>query len=899
MKNEKWFMLDIGQVEKKLKTNAASGLSRKAARSRWNKTTGSFLIPQVKSPLQMFGALFGDFSLVLLLLCAVFALFFDDFQNGISVLAISLIYIVVSFLLYFRTQRTLESMQACFRPMARVIRGGKLYYVDFSRIVLGDVLLFERGDVVGADVRLVTTDALRVRMQTDPDTYVLLEKYAGTAPRPNENDPTKLVNMLHAGSVIESGNARGIVTAIGKYTYLAAKTGGIPEHGADEIPPSLKRLKRFYSRLGMISLLCVLPFCIFSLVISHLNHGEVLLSSAFLAAMAIASSTMPQLALTVYKAFFTVKLRQAVCGKVPSVVRSASALDRLYRSDYLFVLDGAALSDGRMHFDKALTFDGEVQQYDIPSPSVSMLCNLTAVYCMAEKRSLSVGVDETDSVSEALGEFCKISHVDQGALVIRYPNLAYFPGNADGVLDSVRYFEHGNEKWISLSVLDILHTCREVIVHGQPQALNADGLARLQKMRQQYMAQGKRVMILSTWEPKREVRCFVGMLVLRDGQDTAMLKKIDTLRKMGMRPIFFVADQQDERLPKMPSEIFSLPGVSVQTLKQKGQGVTHGFGQYMRYDHVQEEDVLRLMRALQERKKRVAVLAFSDAMPRVLDAAEAVISCAAVRADLTGRLDEEVRVMELDGTKSSASCLQTLKAKADVLVARPHGGHGGLGALISLRRMALSSYQNLSAFFVYTLCAQFMRLRAVALPMLFGTVSLDARHILVCSFIIDLVALILFTGRQTYTVTRVSEYDGFFDYVKAHKPLWNASTVGTLLLVFLPQIMGWIGWIGPYHFKVEFSFSSILYMHLAALFIFLVGRPRSLREMFDYKGFWALVGGILAFLTLCFVIEPFGVLFDVMTNPLAYVLLSFVPPLAFFVLYFVLDTRKKMGNPKK
>ncbi len=899
MKNEKWFMLDVGQVEKKLKTNAASGLPRKAARSRWNRATGSFLIPQTKSPLRMLGELFSDFSLVLLMLCAVFALFFDDFQSGISVLVISLVYVAVSFLLYYRTQCTLESMQACFRPMARVIRGGKLYYVDFSRVVLGDVLLLERGDVVAADLRLVTSDSLRVRMRTDRDTYVLLEKYAGGMVRPNENDVTKLVNMLHAGSVIESGNARGIVTAIGKYTYLAAKTGGIPEQRTDEIPNSLKRLKRFYSKLGMISLLCVLPFCLISLVISYFNRGEVLLSAAFLAAMAIASSTLPQLALTVYKAFFAVKLRQAVRGEAPSAVRSAAALDRLYRSDYLFVLDGAALSDGRMHFDKALTFEGEVRQYDVPSPSASMLGMLTALYCMAEKRSLSIGMDETDSVSEALAEFCKVCRVDQGALAIRYPNLTYFPGNAGGALDSVRYFDHGNERWISLSRLDILHECGEAIVHGHPQPLRADGVERLQKTRRQYMAEGKRVMILSTSDPKSGMRCFVGMLVLHDGRDLALLKKVDGLRRMGLRPIFFVADKQDEKLPKMPGEILSLPGVSAKELKQQGRSMTYGFGQYMRYDDVEEEDVLGLLQALQERKKHVAVLGFSDAMPHVLEAADTVISCSTVRTDMFGHLDEEIRVMELDGTKTSASCLQTLKEKADILIARPHGGHGGLGALISLRRMALSSYQNLSAFFVYTLCAQFMRLRAVALPMLFGTVWLDARHILVCSFVIDLVALILFTRRQTYTVARVSEYEGFFDYVKAHKPLWNASTVGTLFLVFLPQVMDLLAWIGPYYFKVEFSFSAILYLHLAALFIFLIGRPKNPREMFYHKGFWALVGGTLVFLLLCFVIEPFGVLFDVMENPPAYALLALVPTIAFFVTYFFLDAKKMAGKIKK
>ena len=48
MKNEKWFLFDIPQIEKKLKTNAASGLSRKAARSRWSRNSGSLLLEKRK-----------------------------------------------------------------------------------------------------------------------------------------------------------------------------------------------------------------------------------------------------------------------------------------------------------------------------------------------------------------------------------------------------------------------------------------------------------------------------------------------------------------------------------------------------------------------------------------------------------------------------------------------------------------------------------------------------------------------------------------------------------------------------------------------------------------------------------------------------------------------------------
>jgi len=65
--NEKWFLLPVGDIEKKLKTNAASGLTVKAARSRVRKDEPFFKIRK-KSIGMLIVELFFDFSLLLLTL---------------------------------------------------------------------------------------------------------------------------------------------------------------------------------------------------------------------------------------------------------------------------------------------------------------------------------------------------------------------------------------------------------------------------------------------------------------------------------------------------------------------------------------------------------------------------------------------------------------------------------------------------------------------------------------------------------------------------------------------------------------------------------------------------------------------------------------------------------------
>ena len=108
MKNEKWFLLGVNQIEQKLKTNAASGLSRKAARSRVNKEAGSvFLVPRMSFG-QILKDIFADFSLIFLLLTTMLALFFEELRMGLTVTVLLLLYLVTLGFFYYRSRRMME-----------------------------------------------------------------------------------------------------------------------------------------------------------------------------------------------------------------------------------------------------------------------------------------------------------------------------------------------------------------------------------------------------------------------------------------------------------------------------------------------------------------------------------------------------------------------------------------------------------------------------------------------------------------------------------------------------------------------------------------------------------------------------------------------------------------------
>ena len=227
MMNEQWFKLTIQQIEKKLKTNAALGLSRKAARSRVNKNSGSVFIFPKESPMQMLGDLVADFSWILLVFAAGISSFFVDNQTGIVVFVLLSFNLLISFLVYHKSIRTSEQLNAFFYPKARFIRGGRLFYGDARKLVPGDVILIEQGDILCCDARLINSDHLSVKMRLDREQYTDLNKYAEGFLSPQIHHPKDMTNMVHAGSIVTQGSARAIVTEVGIYTYLGAMTKGI------------------------------------------------------------------------------------------------------------------------------------------------------------------------------------------------------------------------------------------------------------------------------------------------------------------------------------------------------------------------------------------------------------------------------------------------------------------------------------------------------------------------------------------------------------------------------------------------------------------------------------------------------------------------------------------------
>ena len=900
--NEKWFRASIADIEKKLKTNAASGLSPKAARSRGNRGAGHLFYSPKRSVWQLVFELLSDFSLVILLLGAVFSLAFEteDRVRGGVVLALAVGAIAFCGIMYFRSQRMTEALNSFFYPSAKVIRGGRLYSVDFCSVVVGDVILLEKGDILCVDARIVTSDNLKVRMRVSREEYLTLEKFADGVVAPNEQRAKEMTNMLHAGSVILSGGARAIVTAVGKYTYLGAMTGGIslPVYGAR--PKFLSKLRKQCSKINMIALISVLPFSLISLLLGNmLSDRESVLSISFLTGLAIAATTMSQLMCVLLQMYYTHKIRRLVTSNNAAVVRSVEALDKLSDTDYIFMLDGCAVTDGVYHHFSALCAEGEIRSYGSLNKTARTFSEYVSVYYYAATRTLTTGLSGAGDYFLGIEEFIKKCEVDREALKIRCPVSSYLAGNMLDAPERVLFKDMGRSYCINVwRTPAALRECRGVMLGGEEQPLSEDGIKQLTNEWKKRESAGETPILFTLSSPDKAygAECFLGILVLKEGVDPNLSKNISRLGRMGCKVISFV---RRENAPKLPVQLIGRGCVVKASFVRNKLPITYNFGSICSYSDLSDNDILSLIEYVHAQGKKVAVVGFSESAMRIGARADGFVTCADISSKSFGYLNEEIERLELAGQRGSAACVQTVKERADCLISRPKNGKGGLGGILNMFYELRSLNRNVSDFLRYALCVQLIRLIIVACPMLLGDAIFDARHVLLCSYVLDIFAFFGFMIRDgAYINKRIKNYclaESARDHLKGDIPMLVSSITSSAVAILLPIVADML--IGDYDYRLEGLFTSVLLLHIISFIMVYYGNNWG-ELKYVYKNIPLLIELITVALLwlLCFAVSHVGVLFGIEgMMPIVYLCIAVIPSIVFAVI-FILTTRK---NQKK
>ena len=894
--NEKWFRLSISDIEKKLKTNAASGLSPKAARSRGNKGAGQLFYLPRKSFWRIFLDIISDFSLVILVLGAVFSLFFETEEHikGLTVLVIVGAVLVALGILYYRSNRTMESLGSFFYPSAKVIRGGRLFLIDYRSVVVGDVILLEKGDIICADARLVSSNGLRVRMRKSAKEYTLLEKNANGELDPSEIHAHNMSNVVHGGSTVLSGSGRAIVYAVGGYTYLGAMTGGIPLPIPNSHPKLLEEMRKQFSRFNMITLIAVIPFTVISLLLGNMIPGqESSLSVAFLSGLALAATTMPILTSVLLRMYYVHKIRRLVMGRSPAVVKSVEAFDKLAEADYIFMLDGCAVTDGKMHFKACICPEGEIRNYSTFNKTVKLFSEYVALYYSTSTQTLTTGVSGISNYISGIRSFVDMSGADINALKIRCSISTYFTGNMIEKPESIVFTDRGSSYCLKVwRTPKAFQDCKNVMLNGAVMPLSSEGKKNFERLWHNSESSGETPLLftLSSELGGYSDSCILGIIILKEGVDTELKKHMITLERLGCKVISF---SRRERGPKLPPEITGKGCVVKASFIRNKLPLTYNFGSISAYSDLTDDDIVSLIDFAHSQGKRVAAIGFTEGASRIARKADVFATCSDISPQAHGYLNEELNTSEISGQEESASCTQTVKERSDCIIPRSKNGIGGLSSLVAILTSIRSLRKNVSDYLRYITSTQLIRFIVAGIPMFLGNSILDVRHIMLGAFVLDLFVFFAFMIRTgAYPDRRVKDYcsvNSIKDYFLGDRTIILSSIVASITAVILPVVADFIA--GGNDYKLEGAFTSLLLLHIVSFILVYYGNNiKDIKHIYKNKLLLIEIAVTILIWLLCFTVAPIGVLFDVQGwMSVLYFVISLVAPVVMVVLFFILN----------
>jgi Mg2+-importing ATPase len=387
---------DSATVLKELGTQL-EGLSDSEAAARLNQY-GSNEIAREKRQSALMRLLINIKNPLVLLLLALAGLSYltGDLRATVVILVMVVLGVVLRFFQETRADNAAEKLQAMVSNTATLLRGGKEAELSLKLLVPGDIIRLAAGDMVPADVRVISAKDLFLNQAALTGEALPVEKKADTAPAEVAN-PLDLPNLCFLGSNVESGAATAVVIHTGDRTYFGSLAASII--GQRQLTSFDKGINKFtWMMIGFIAVMVPAVFLINGLV----KHDWL---EAFMFAMAVAVGLTPEM----LPMIVTVNLSKGALAmsRKKVIVKRLNSIQNFGAMDVLCTDKTGTLTQGKIILEKHLDVYGE------PSEKVLHFGYLNSFHHTGLKNLMDQAILDHEELKEHLKADEKYKKIDE------------------------------------------------------------------------------------------------------------------------------------------------------------------------------------------------------------------------------------------------------------------------------------------------------------------------------------------------------------------------------------------------------------------------------------------------------------------------------------------------------
>ncbi|HEY4708432.1 MAG TPA: calcium-transporting P-type ATPase, PMR1-type, partial [Thermodesulfobacteriota bacterium] len=603
------------------------------ALSRMEKYGPNILAEEKKEhPILKFLKQFTEFIILVLIGAAVIAGLLGEWIDALAILSIVLLNGVIGFMQEAKAERVMEALKKLSAPSAKVMRGGSLTTIPAREIVPGDIILFESGDHVPADCRIIETSYLKIA-----------EAALTGESHPIEKEPDALdnglpladrINMAYTGTNVVYGRGKGIAVATGMASEMGKIARMLQEVKAEPTPLQ-RRLAEFGRLLVYAAGLIVAVIFLLGIL-----RGEAVLDM-FLVSVSLAVAAIPEglpAVVTIVLALGVQRMvkRHALIRKLPSVETLGAAT--LVASDKTGTLTQNQMTVKRLFLDTGEDIEvtgtgyapkGEFRKgAEVLDPRASramqqavrigVLCNTAEL--KDEGEAIRVIGDPTEGALITLG---LKAGVDKATLERDLTFIEEVPFDSERKMMTVVY--KGEPTWhafIKGAAEKILPLCTTILDENGPRPMTDEDRQAISKATEEFSKSALRVLALAYRESKTPLEVhsihllereltFAGLAGMIDPPRPEVFEAVKKARSAGITPLMITGDHKatavaiakelgiygphdlaitGEELDRMPHDEFmkELPRLKV-------------------YARVNPEHKLKVVRAWKERGETIAM----------------------------------------------------------------------------------------------------------------------------------------------------------------------------------------------------------------------------------------------------------------------------------------------------
>ncbi|MBI5753780.1 magnesium-translocating P-type ATPase [Candidatus Peregrinibacteria bacterium] len=348
----KYASQDVESIFKELESSKA-GLSNTEVGLRLQKFGKNILAEEKKSHWVLkYLSQFKNPLILILLFATVFSFILGEEIETYIIGGIILVSTFLNFIQEHKASKAAEELEARLQSKATVMREGKNVEVNFKKIVIGDVIFLNAGDLIPADARVIEAKDFFVNQSSLTGESYPSEKTAMALA--GENFALgDLKNIVFLGSNVVSGSAMAVILKTGKDTEFGkiAKDLAAPEVESEFV----KGVNKFSFFILKTTIAFVVFIFFFNSVFKHNSVFE-----SFMFAIAVAVGLTPELLpmiLSITMGSGSIKMSQKGV-----IVKKLSAIPNFGSMDILCTDKTGTLTQDRIELVKYVDCQGKDNQ---------------------------------------------------------------------------------------------------------------------------------------------------------------------------------------------------------------------------------------------------------------------------------------------------------------------------------------------------------------------------------------------------------------------------------------------------------------------------------------------------------------------------------------------------------